>query len=138
MLFKLLVVLLFVISCGKPDPAIFFEKDMTHYQQLINPTDIKSNIPASDKTLYYEKSSQHDFDMELTLYNDNKFSYNMPTLGEGTGSWKYEKGHLNLFATRPLFDMHMRIDSLDKNGHEVGVSFTDRFGPKTWKLKIRN
>jgi hypothetical protein len=76
----------------------------------------------------------NDYPIEISLYNDSKFYYNLPKLGDGVGSWVYNEGRIELFAERSLFDVYIEVLSLDEKGEDVGIRFRDRFGPKTMPM----
>ena len=88
---------------------------------------------STDKTLI-----NTEYPIEIALYEDHKFYYDLPDLGDGTGSWSYEDGHLILKASREIFDMKIDVHSLDTAGKEIAIHFIDRFGPNTLKMRSVN
>lgn len=80
----------------------------------------------------------NDYPIELALYQDGKFYYNLPTLGDGTGSWTLDGGKLKLFSSRSLFDMHIDIFASDQSASAVILKFRDRHGPQIIKMMNEN
>jgi hypothetical protein len=78
-----------------------------------------------------------DYPIEVSIFKDGSFYYNLPNLGDGKGTWKHENGRLKLFASRKLFDLNMDIISKDKEATGLIIYFVDRFGPKTLELEVR-
>ncbi|MCO4795534.1 MAG: hypothetical protein KC493_17575, partial [Bacteriovoracaceae bacterium] len=86
----LLTIFLFA-SCGlkkEKGELIVFEKSKTDYDQFINqkPKPNQPNLSIDKKIV------NNDYPIELALYNDGKFYYNLENLGEGEGTWKYDNG----------------------------------------------
>ena len=76
--------------------------------------------------------------MAVSLYEDGTWYYDLPTLGDGHGTWKFVDGRLELVAKRNLFDMKIDVLSEDEAASELSLSFIDRFGPQRIKVQILN
>ncbi len=79
-----------------------------------------------------------DYPIEISLYADGKWYYNLDNLGDGNGTWKYQDGRLVLYAKRVLFDMHIDIEATDKNATKFVIKFSDRFGPRVLRAESLN
>jgi hypothetical protein len=128
---------LILISCGGSGSSgdlVFYEVSNDSYSQLIN----QNAMPAfpnlkTDKTI-----RNNNYPIEIALYADGKFYYNLPTLGDGNGTWTQEAGYIKLYSERTLFDMYIEIKALDKDANEFGITFIDRFGPQAIKVDKDN
>jgi hypothetical protein len=136
MKYLLILLPLFLLSCNpssltgsseEKTPLKFFlveQKDLNH---LINEKALPANPNLnSDKTLL-----NRDYPIEVALYNDGKWYYDLPNLDSGTGTWKYEGGMIKLYAERILFDMYIEVVAIEKGAEKVALKFTDRFGPRS-------
>ena len=140
---SLLCSLIFIVSCGQSSPKgelRFFEKKFEQVSPLINAGNPRSAPdPLLDKTIYND-----EYPLEIILYGDKTFYYNLPKLGEGRGNWVYEKGQMILKANHLIerlnfeFEMEYEIAPLDIEGKKLEIRFTDRFGTKTYELAKRN
>lgn len=102
-------------------------QDLVHakrpYQTVEKPQEFFSAL--EDKRL-----SNADYPIEVELKKDGVFHYHLPTLkeGDGVGTWRYQDGHVELYAERRMFVMKMAIRSVDDG--TLALEFSDRFGPK--------
>ena len=130
-------ILSFLVACGagsSTEQLTFYEVQNESFNQLINTKSMPENPNASvDKFIINNK-----YPIELALYSDGKFYYNLPTLGDGTGTWTQETGYVKLYAERSLFDMYIEIKAIDENAQEFGIFFVDRFGPQSIKVDKLN
>ena len=112
----------------------YFEVEASAYQKFVNdkPMPSEPNL-AVDKSVI-----NSEYPIEVALYNDGKFYYNLPTLGDGTGSWTRDGGKLKLFSSRTLFDMHIDIYAADPTAKQVILKFRDRHGPQIVKMDNEN
>lgn len=79
------------------------------------------------------------YPIEIALYSDGRFYYNLPRLGDGRGTWKLNnKGVIELRAKRTLFDMYIEVGATDEEAKSLTIQFTDRFGPNTLKMMNNN
>ena len=88
----------------------------------------------SDKTLL-----NRDYPIEIAIYSDGQWYYDLPNLDTGKGTWSLENGRIKLFAKQRLFDMHIDVVAIEENAKNVVIKFRDRFGPRilnTEKINI--
>ncbi|MCO4794935.1 MAG: hypothetical protein KC493_14555, partial [Bacteriovoracaceae bacterium] len=112
----------------------FFKTNQKDFNSYIN-----QKIAPSSPNLSLDKSIiNNDYPIEIALYNDKKWYYNLPNLGEGFGTWVYKDGLIKLFAERKLFDMHIEIKAIKKGAESVAIEFSDRFGPQFLKMDNTN
>lgn len=140
---KLALLLILTLSlftgCGlKKDKSelIVFEKTQSDYDQFINQKP-KPNQP----NLSLEKHIVNlDYPIEIALYNDGKFYYNLPTLGDGEGTYHYDNGVLKLVADRKIltFDVQMNytFTITRKDGSQSLLKFRDRFGNQAYSTQL--
>ncbi len=107
----------------------------TEYAKFINQKDLTNEEPnlTLDKTIV-----NNDYPIEIALYKNKKFFYNLPNLGSGKGTWKYNDGMIELRAQRKIFDMYIEIYGSDAEIKQVAILFSDRFGPNTLKMDNSN
>jgi len=114
---------------GSPDKGAlsFFLVEKKDLEHLINEKAMPENPNLNqDKTLL-----NRDYPIEVALYNDGRWYYDLPNLDTGTGTWKYEGGMIKLHAERVLFDMRIEVVAIKAGAQEIALKFTDRFGPRS-------
>lgn len=127
-------VFLVLAGCGKQESSKSYPLTDKAAQKYINQVAL-----PTDPNLTLDKSIFNDsYQIHIALYKDGKFYYDLPTLGDGTGTWKQRKDFIELKAKRSLFDMYIEIRGNDKEGESVLIQFTDRFGPNTLKMTNKN
>lgn len=133
MIAKLLILVLFA-SCGKWDDETLPEGATVRSEQLdplINESEL-TDAPDLQKAVYL---LNRDYPLEIALYKDKRFFYNLDNLGEGEGSWgQNAESPVTLFASRSLFDMRLFIYQ-DKATSQFWVAFRDRHGVKRLPLE---
>ena len=123
--------LLTFVSCNLVEDAneselIFHSSSKEDFAKIINTSDFKP-----DKDISTDRSLLNlDYPIEIYLYENNKWYYDLPNLGDGHGTWIFKDGIIKLFAKRKLFDMHIEVLSRNQNNTEFAVKFSDRFGPQ--------
>lgn len=125
-----------LVSCGKQESKSTiknFKVSSQSYQSYINESSVKQHDLQKD--IYI---ANQEYPIEISLYKDGSFYYNLPNLGDGQGNWQFKNGRIKLFAERNLFDMHIDIFSRNKNATELAITFSDRFGPKVLPVEIYN
>ena len=138
-IFFVIVAMITFISCGGSKDAPkselkFFESKNSDFDKYIN---FKATPTQPD--LQEDKSIiNNDYPIEISLYQDGKWYYNLPNLDDGFGTWKYENGIIKLHASRTLFDMHIDIEAIEEGAKEVAIRFSDRFGPKVLPMEKSN
>jgi hypothetical protein len=131
-----LLILLIISSCTcKSDSAkLYSAKEKQAFSKFINNKDM-----PSDPNLTIDKSIiNNDYPIEIAIYQNNRFFYNLPNLGTGKGKWKYNDGKIELTAKRTIFDMHIEVYGSDQNLNKLAIQFSDRFGSKSLKMENQN
>lgn len=127
------------LGCGKSSSdeksdLEFFTVDQQALAGFINDKEMpkEPNFNA-DKTII-----NRDYPIEIALYKDGKWSYDLPNLGKGSGTYEFKNGKYNLYAKRTLFDMFIEILATDQQASKVVLKFSDRFGPRVLKTEKLN
>lgn len=131
---SLLILGLIITACGKKDPTKFVTADQASFSKYIN----LKNIEASPNLNLDKAIVNNDYPIEIALYQDQNFYYNLPNLGDGQGTWNYENGHIVLKAKRKIFDMRIDVHAIDQAAQNLAIEFTDRFGPNVLKVSSEN
>jgi len=130
----LLSALLVLVSCGKGGNAKLYKVEPGALTKFVNQ---KSMSKKPNLTL--DKSIVNtSYPIEIALYNDGRFYYDLPNLGDGKGTWKLNGGVIELKAKRTLFDMYIEVKATDLDAKSLTIQFTDRFGPNTLKMVNNN
>lgn len=106
--------------------------------QELNPLINKKSMPevpdfTSDKTLL-----NREYPIEVALYEDGQWFYDLPNLDTGKGTWKMENGTIKLYASRKLFDMYIDIVATKEGAESLVLKFRDRFGPRVLETEKIN
>lgn len=119
------LLLLTLSSCGKSgNDLTAYNAKKEDFNYLIN----SKRMPAKPDLANHKTILNRDYPIEIALFADGKFYYDLPNLGDGNGTWKYTKGHIELNAKRSLFDMKILVHALEENAADIGIEFYDRFG----------
>lgn len=128
------MVLVTAAGCGKQGKSKIYPLKEGAITKYVN----QKGLP-SDPNLTLDKSIiNHSYPIQIALYKDGKFYYDLPNLGDGKGTWKESGGKIILKAKRTLFDMYIEIHGSDKEAQNVSIQFSDRFGPTTLKMANLN
>ncbi len=132
---KVYFLLLFLLlSCAKGEKVNFVSVKKDLFAKFINDKDLPSKPNLSvDKNIV-----NNTYPIEIALYKDKKFYYDLPNLGDGTGTWIYKDGRIELRAHRDIFDMYIEVYALDDKASELAITFVDRFGHNTIKMLNNN
>ncbi|WP_053335874.1 hypothetical protein [Bacteriovorax sp. DB6_IX] len=135
----MMTLLLGLISCGKNSESKkselrFFKVQGDDFSQYIN----QKAMPETPNLQEDKSIINNDYPIEISLYKDGKWYYNLPNLDDGHGTWKYEGGTIKLHASRILFDMNISIEAIEEGADEVAIRFSDRFGPKVLAMEKSN
>lgn len=125
----LFLTLLIFVSCGSRNESEeeTFQISQASLSRLVNAKVMPSNIDLStEKTLL-----NRDYPIEVVLFSDGTWFYDLPNLGEGRGTYTLDNGVVKLFAERVLFDINIEIVAKDEAGKDYVLKFSDRFGPKS-------
>ena len=123
-------VLLAFIGCGKQGTSKIFPLKDSEVQKFVN----DKAMPA-DPNLTIDKSFvNNSYPIQIALYKNGQFYYDLPNLGDGTGTWEKNGGKIELRAKRTLFNMYIEVHGSDETNSSVTIQFSDRFGPNTLKM----
>jgi len=114
-------------SSEEKTPLKFFLVEQKDLEHLINP----KSMPESPNLNQDKTILNRDYPIEVALYNDGQFFYDLPNLDSGSGTWKYEGGMIKLSAKLVLFSMYIEVVAIEKGAEKVALKFSDRFGPKS-------
>ncbi len=126
----ILLMLLTAVSCGKQGSAKLYRVDEAQLTKFVN----QKNMPGSPNLTLDKSIVNTSYPIEIALYKDGQFYYDLPNLGDGKGTWKNENGKIELKAKRTLFDMYIKVQASDEAAETLSIQFTDRFGPNTLKM----
>jgi hypothetical protein len=130
-------ILLTLISCGaesQKSDLEFYPIKKESFNKYINAEKASDDIDLSKDIHIVNR----DYPIEISIYEDGKWYYNLDNLDDGFGTWKYKNGRLELFAHRTLFDMNINIEGTAEGAPNVVLKFSDRFGPRTIQVEKRN
>jgi len=134
----IIFLLMLGISCipqkHEKSDVVFFTTKNEDFNKYIN----QKNTPELPNLTLDKTIINNDYPIEIALYRDKKWYYNLPNLGDGFGTWSYENGKIKLFAERILFDMHIDIKATNQGAENVAIEFADRFGPRILKMQNQN
>jgi len=126
----ILLILFTLVSCGQQGKAKLYRLDDVAIKKYVNQKSMPSDPNITiDKTLV-----NNSYPIEIALYKDGQFFYNLPNLGDGKGTWKNTNGTLELKAKRKLFDMYIEVQAADESAQTLTIQFSDRFGPTVLKM----
>jgi hypothetical protein len=116
----LLLILLTIVSCGKGGSAKLYKIEAGALSKFVNQKKMTSKPNLSmDKSIV-----NNSYPIEIALYNDGRFYYDLPNLGDGKGTWKLNKGVIELRAKRTLFDMYIELQGTDVNANSLTIQFS--------------
>ncbi len=134
----LLTLIFSLMSCSEIQPdkkGLNFNKvEKESFSKIINKKSLREGANLQEDKYLLNR----DYPIEISLYEDGKWYYNLDNLGDGYGTWKYKNGRLVLFAKRVLFDMYIDIEATDKNANNFVIKFSDRFGPRILRAENLN
>ncbi len=139
-LIALLISSLFLVGCNpadRPETSELrtFQVQKSDLMKMVNNKEMSADVDLTrDKTIL-----NRDYPIEVALYRDGKWFYDLPNLDTGTGTWKIEDGMIKLYAERRLFDMYIEVVATEERADQVVLKFRDRFGPRileTEKINI--
>ncbi len=111
-----------------------FEVKSSDFDQVIN----DKPLPAAPNLNQDKTILNRDYPIEIAIYNDGKWYYDLPNLDTGIGTWEFKEGKLKLFAKRSLFDMHIDVVATEEGANTMAIKFSDRFGPKVLNVEKIN
>ena len=131
-------VIFFIYSCGKGSPRQslkFYPVSKESFSKFINKKDLREQRANLAEDVHLVNN---DYPIEISLYDDGKWFYNLDNLGAGRGEWKYKEGRIELYAKRSLFDMYIDVESENEEATNLIIKFSDRHGAKVLKMENRN
>lgn len=134
---SLLLFLFILPGCGvnkEKSPVTFYPVKKESFAKYVNQKKI-SGTPNLSEDIHI---INNDYPIEISLYKNGRWYYNLENLDDGEGTWKYNEGRLELFANRALFDIRIDIEGSSEGAPDVVIRFSDRFGPKTLKMEKVN
>ncbi len=130
--FLLLLIVLSAVSCGGGSKTKFYAAKEESYSKFINNKALTDEVTPN---LSIDKSIvNNDYPIQLALYENKTFYYDLPNLDEGRGTWSYVNGQIVLKSKHRLFNMRIDIKALDENADNLAITFIDRHGPQTLKM----
>lgn len=122
------------ISCGHQTKNPVIPVEESAFNQYIN----QKSLPKDPNINQEITILNRDYPIEIILYKDHKWFYDLPNLGKGKGTWEYKDGKIVLFAKRSLFNLNIDILATTNDAKEVAIQFVDRFGFQSLKMEKTN
>lgn len=123
------IVLLFV-SCEpqKPTDVKFYQVEQADFDHIINKKDHKTVKSGKIDLANYKTLLNRDYPIEVAIFDDGTWYYDLPNLDTGSGTWKFVAGNIRLHANRPLFDININVVATAEKAAKISVEFSDRHG----------
>lgn len=126
----ILPLVLLAAACGQKSEK-FHSVPESSFERYVNDKDL-----SGDPNLSLDKSILNaDYPIQIALYRNGKFYYDLPNLDDGEGTWTYSGGQIVLKSKHRLFDMRIDVRSLDEKGEKLAITFIDRHGPQTLRME---
>jgi hypothetical protein len=132
------LLLFLLVACGSPEKSSdleYHENEDGVFNRLVNSRNLEN--PSVDEDIFL---INRDYPIEVAVYKDGRFYYNLENLGDGTGKWKDKKGALELITYRNIVGFNVKmeiyIQSNDPTGSSYTMKFYDRHGEQTLPLEI--
>ena len=114
--------------------------ELSAFQSIINQRDFQN-----EKDIIHNEDVSiinADYPVEIWLYRNNKYYYDLPNLGSGIGEWSYQNGLLHLENIHHVktinFNIEMNYEVFYSKEKELKVFFNDRFGGNSLLLEQKN
>lgn len=130
----ILMTLVLVSACGGKGKTKFVAANEESFAKLVN----DKSMPADPNMTLDKSIVNNEYPIQLALYKDGRFYYDLPNLDDGTGTWSYNNGQITLKSKHRLFDMRIDVRALDESANNLAITFIDRFGPHTLKMAKEN
>ena len=136
--FSLFLIFLFCSCKEEQGKLVFYESKIENYDKFINEKEMPLNPNLNvDKVIIDE-----EYPVEIAIYKDGRFFYNLENLGSGSGVWEHKDGSIILSAKREIFfkirDMIYKFSILKEDGTQASLEFRDRFSLHQASVKFRN
>jgi hypothetical protein len=128
------MVILLISGCGKQGKSKLFRVEENALNKYVN----QKQMPQHPNLTLDKAIINNSYPIEIALYKDGRFYYNLANLGDGQGQWKHANGKIELKAKRTLFNMYIEVHGSDEHAQELSIQFSDRFGPNTLKMVNSN
>ena len=131
----LAVSVVILASCGGKSGTKYYPATAESLSKFVNDKALTTATPnlSLDKSIV-----NNEYPIQIALYKDHRFYYDLPNLGDGTGTWEFKDGQIVLKAKRTLFDMKINVHATDEAVQNVAIEFTDRFGPNVLRTEKQN
>jgi|GEM_PF-1247339 len=124
-------------GCSEKFSEVLVPREPEFFQNFVNPSNLASQMPAKIPEMNLLETGR-DYPMRFVLFDNSSFYYQVDKLGDGYGQWRFQDGALNLFASRPLFDMSISLTATEAVGDSMVVRFLDRRGFQSVKIQFLN
>lgn len=132
-LFITLFTLTLFTACGSKDvPDVQVSEAV--FASHINNKAMPANINLKQEKTFLNR----DYPIEVALFANGQWFYDLPNLGTGRGTYTYVDGKLQLFASRDLFDINIEVIAQDPEAKSFVLSFRDRFGQVVLQTELMN
>ncbi len=135
---KYIFVLLILFSCGlkkeEKKELQFFQVQKSDFTHVIN----KSETPRNPDLTAVKTLSNRDYPIDIAIFNDGRFYYDLPNLDDGYGTWEFVDGKIKLHAKRDLFDINIDVVALKESAEVIAIDFRDRFSRKVLEVEKIN
>ncbi len=131
------ILLVSLMSCGSKDSKTdlkFYPVKKENFQKYINQKPVTSDPNLLEDIHIINR----EYPIEISLYKDGRWYYNLDNLDDGFGTWEYKNGKIQLYAHRILFDMNIDIHGTSEGAPDVVIKFSDRHGQRTLPMEKRN
>ena len=118
----------------EPSELRFFQVKKEDFKPYVN----KIKKPAIPNLSELKTIINLEYPIEIALFQDGTWYYDLPNLDTGSGTWTFENGAIKLFAERNLFDMVIWLEATKEKAKDVRIRFSDRWGPKVFSMDKRN
>jgi hypothetical protein len=138
--FYFLFILSVTVSCNTDnDGEVQFEQPTKLFLTSVVNNKARPAEQNLAQDIYLENAG---YPLEIALYNDNSFYYNLPALGDGHGKWEEIKSGYQLISRRKLggaqIEMKYIIRQKNDSSQNLEVRFEDRKGLKILPLRLVN
>lgn len=130
----ILILCLTLVSCGKQSKTKVYPVKASALAKFVN----QKNLPSNPNLTLDKAIVNNSYPIEIALYKDGRFYYDLPNLGDGHGTWEHTSDRIELRAKRTLFNMYIEINATDEAVNTLSIQFTDRFGPNHLKMENVN
>ena len=139
---RMVFFLLFIITSCLENPERNRESirqivPLESYSNIINKKNINSemDIDFNDDISFINQ----DYPIEIWLYENYKYYYELPNLGSGIGTWTHQDGQIVLNNEHVIKSIDLKIqmeyELFFSGDGQMFLEFSDRFGQKSIEVK---